>query len=100
MQFIALVKEMLLFNGWVLIGKALLFLVLIKGDGLLFFMSRVWEAKLKVGGWVWSGENVFKLRGVLMSQGNSEKFGWGPDKSLMNLFLILISTENGVSSTL
>ena len=81
MQFIALVNEMLLFNCWMLIGKVLLFLVLVKVAGCSFLIPKDWVDKLIVVDWDRSGEKFSKLRGVFMSQGNFEKFGWGPEKS-------------------
>ena len=72
-------KEMLLVNGWMLMGKVLL--VLVKVAGRSFLIPKVRVDKLISVDWDRSGEKFSKLRGVFMSQGNFEKFGWGPEKS-------------------
>ena len=54
-------KEMLLVNGWMLMGKVLLVLVLIKVAGRSFLIPKVWVDKLIVVDWDRSGEKFSKL---------------------------------------
>ena len=87
--------KLLFFMTWPMGNKLL---VVLGGKVLLLAMVLEEKEELLVG-WVMEERLLLEETKVFTSKGISGKLGWGPTKSLTNFFLILISTENGVSAT-